>query len=109
MARTPAGYKGPELSAKLVGSELHVSVQVNTGGYRLELRETGRGSDHTFVKVCLTAPGDGEFTSQAFEVELLRIPLIRETGPVHVHLQQVQRGVHYITEPEFVLAKILPR
>ncbi len=97
------------MTVKFVGTELHVSVQVNTGGYQLELRETGRGSDHTFVKICLTAPGGDEVVTQALEVKFLRIPLKKETGPVHVHLQQVQRGAHYITPPEFELAKVLPR
>ena len=40
---------------------------------------------------------------------MVRVPLKVESGPIHLFLQEVQDGVHYITAPEFVLARILPR
>lgn len=108
-AYTPADYKGPELAAKCDGAELQVSVKVQTGGYGFELRETGRAADHTFVKITLIAPGEGEVVTQALETKVLRVQMKKETGPVQVLLQQIQRGANYIVDPEFVLAKIVPR
>ena len=97
------------MSFEASASELRVSVQVKSGGYELDLRETGRSGDHTFVKIRLTAPGAGELVTEALETKALRVPLPKEAGPVHVQLQRLQRGAHYLTTPEFELAKIAPR
>jgi hypothetical protein len=106
---TPDGYKGPAMDVSLDALELSVSIEVRSGGYRLELRETARADTHTDVKLRFTAPANDEGVTQAFEVKVVKISLKPESGPIHVHLQQIQRGLEYLVEPEFQLGKIIPR
>lgn len=107
--QTPDSYKGPSMATKIVGDELQVTVTVSSSGHRLELTETSRDGDHTSVKLRLTAPGVTEAVTAALEDKSIKVALKAEPGPVHVFLQQVQRDVEYFVEPEFVLAKIVPR
>jgi hypothetical protein len=107
--RTPEGYKGAAMTAKIGSGQLSVSIEVPTGGYRLELVETARESSHTDVKLRLTAPGVKEAVTQALETKVVKVALQSESGPIHVHLQERQRGAEYFVEPEFQLGKIVPR
>ncbi len=107
--RTPPGYKGPAMDVSLDGRELSVSIGVPTGGFRLELRGTARGDAHTDVKLRLLSPAADEGVTQALETKTVKVLLGAESGPIHVHLQQKQKGAEYLVEPEFQFGKIISR
>jgi hypothetical protein len=102
-------YRGPRVVAALVGGALDVAIHVNTGGHALAAKATRREDGHTVVELGLTAPGDGEVVTQALEVVRVQVALPAQSGPIHVRVQQVQRGVHYLVEPGFQLAAVVAR
>lgn len=105
----PEGYQGPDVEAGIEGDELQIKITVSTGGYKLRLMETLRQENTTHVKVCLEAPSEKEAVTQAVEDKALSVAMVEAMGPVHVHLQQIQRGAEYVVEPEYVLARIVTR
>jgi hypothetical protein len=103
-------YEDLPIEAKIDGEHLAVTITVGSGGHRLELKgAVSSGKDNTDVKLLLTLPGADDHTTSALEDLELRVKLERDTGPVRIYVQQVQRGVEYLVEPAFDLVKTIPR
>ncbi|MCB9869397.1 MAG: hypothetical protein H6836_03135 [Planctomycetes bacterium] len=100
-------YTGPKVAAAWKGSELAVDCTVPTGGFQLKLIETKRDAQHTVVQLCLTAPREGAVVTQAIETKSVRVALPEEAGAVHVCVQRITDGAHYMVAPPFELACVV--
>jgi hypothetical protein len=107
--RPSPDYVGPAARATLEGEELSVAIEVMTGGYELALVRTERVDDHIAVMLRLTEPGEDEGVTDALETKRHRVMLDTVDVPVYVYIQRVIRGVHYVQQPEFQLARVLVR
>jgi len=98
-----------DLNCSIEDDELRVSVLFSHGGSTLEHCSTSADASGTEVRVRITSPPPGAAVTTAFEHKEVRVPLHGAEGPIRVRLQQRVREKQYVSEPPFVLARMLRR
>jgi hypothetical protein len=108
------GYDGPPvevrrgLEDRLPG--MCAQFRVPTSGYVATLRDTVTEGDSVTIRITLIKPGEGEVVAAlATTVEAAFPELVLRHEKVVIAVQQIQRGVSYVVDPEFVPALVARR
>jgi hypothetical protein len=104
-----AGYDGPPvevrrgLEDRLPG--MCAQFRVPSAGYVATLRDTVTDGASVTVRITLIKPAEGEVVAAlATTVEAAFPESVLESEKVVIAVQQIQRGVSYVVDPEFVPA-----
>lgn len=105
------GYDGPPvevrrgLEDRLPG--MCAQFRVPTSGYVATLRDTVNDGDSMTIRITLIKPGEGEVVAAlATTVEAAFPEMVLRHEKVVLAVQQIQRGVSYVVDPEFVPALV---
>lgn len=81
--------------------------RVPSAGYVATLRDTSSEGDSVTVRITLIKPGEGEVVAaMAGTVEAAFPESVLDAERVVIAVQQIQRGVSYVVDPEFVPALV---
>lgn len=106
-----AGYDGPPvevrrgLEDRLPG--MCAQFRVPSAGYVATLRDTVTEGNAVTIRITLIKPAEGEVVAAlATTVDATFPESVLDAGKVVIAVQQIQRGVSYVVDPEFVPALV---
>ncbi len=109
-----AGYDGPpvevrrDLEDRLPG--MCAQFRVPTAGHVATLRDTLVEGDAVTIRITLIKPGEGEVVAALATTAEAAFPeSVLDADKVVIAVQQIQRGVSYVVDPEFVPALVARR